>query len=197
MRRRLFLIGLTLAGAPALAGAMRSTDVWRLLRGGGHVILMRHAATVPGIGDPPGFVLGQCSTQRNLSSAGRADAQKIGQALQAQGVPIGAVLSSRWCRCLDTARLAFGRVEAAPMLDSMFREGPEAGAGKVRQVRAYLGALKAGGNTVLVTHDVNIQALVGQSVGQGEMVVAAVGPGGALQLVARLTPGPDGLSASA
>ena len=198
MRRRLFLIGVTVAGAPARAAAFaRSADVWRLLRGGGHVILMRHAATVPGIGDPPGFALAQCSTQRNLSQAGRADARKIGQALQAHGIPLAAVLSSRWCRCLDTARLAFGRVEPAPMLDSMFRDAADAGAQKVRQVRAYLGMLKAAGNTVLVTHDVNIRALVGQSVAQGEMVVAAVEPGGALRVVALLRPGPDGLSISA
>ena len=170
--------------------------MWRLLRGGGHVILLRHAATVPGIGDPPGFALGQCSTQRNLSQAGRADAKKIGQALQTQGIPIGAVLSSRWCRCLDTARLAFGRAEPAPMLDSMFRDGAGASQEKMRQMRAYLSALKPGGNTVMVTHDVNIRALVSQYVGQGEMVVAAIEPGGALRVVALLTPGSDGLSPS-
>ena len=190
-------MGMAAAGAPATAAnSMPGADVWRLLRGGGHVILLRHAATVPGIGDPPGFALGQCSTQRNLSQAGRADAKKIGQALQTQGIPIGAVLSSRWCRCLDTARLAFGRAEPAPMLDSMFRDGAGASQEKMRQMRAYLSALKPGGNTVMVTHDVNIRALVSQYVGQGEMVVAAIEPGGALRVVALLTPGSDGLSPS-
>ena len=201
MQRRLFLIGMASAGAPSLAAdAMPNADVWGLLRGGAYVILLRHAATVPGIGDPAGFALAQCATQRNLSQAGRADARKIGQALQSHGIPIAAVLSSRWCRCLDTARLAFGRAEPAPMLDSMFRDQAEASEEKLRQVRAYCASLapKAVGNTVMVTHDVNIRALVGRSVGrsvgQGEMVVAAVEPGGALRVVAQLTPGPDGLS---
>jgi broad specificity phosphatase PhoE len=74
--------------------------------GAGHVLLIRHAATDPGIGDPPGFQLGQCGTQRNLSERGRREAQALGVAMQAGGVTVGPVWSSRWCRCLDTARLA-------------------------------------------------------------------------------------------
>ena len=76
------------------------------------VVLMRHARTVPGVGDPPGYRLDDCRTQRNLSEEGRADARRIGQQLRALGLQPQVVRSSRWCRCLDTAREAFGRVEA-------------------------------------------------------------------------------------
>lgn len=69
-----------------------------------------HAATEPRIGDPPGFQLDDCATQRNLSEAGREEARRIGAAFRARGIPIGRVLSRRWCRCLETAGLAFGTV---------------------------------------------------------------------------------------
>ena len=132
---------------------------------------MRHAATDPGIGDPPGFVLERCASQRNLSDAGRRDARRIGDALRRRGIPIGEVLSSRWCRCLDTARLVFGRADPAPMLDSMFRDEDARRRGKVAEVQARAGRHTGKANLVLVTHDINICALVGESVAQGDIVV--------------------------
>jgi phosphohistidine phosphatase SixA len=185
MQRRSLLGWLTLAMASLAAAPAPAADDLLLaqLRRGGNIILMRHAATVPGIGDPDGFVLNQCATQRNLSAAGRQDAARIGAALARLGVAVDAVLSSRWCRCLDTARLAFGRVLPAPMLDSMFTDDAAASARKLAQVRAWLLAWDGGGNVVMVTHDVNIGALAGRSVRQGEMVVARVDEGGALRVL--------------
>ncbi|MET0855622.1 MAG: histidine phosphatase family protein [Telluria sp.] len=164
-----------------------SADLVRVLRSGGHVILMRHAVTVPGIGDPAGFELGQCATQRNLSQAGRADAAKIGERFRQERIPVAAVLSSRWCRCLDTARVAFGRAEPAPMLDSMFLDEADARQRKLLDVRAYLKSSGGAGNIVMVTHDVNIQALGGGHMRPGEMAVAAVGPNGALRMIGTLS----------
>lgn len=181
MYRRHFLAALAACTAPV---AWASQSPWSLLQRGGHVILMRHAATVPGIGDPPGFRLDACATQRNLSQAGRDDAARIGAALRRHAVPIGPVLSSRWCRCLDTARLAFGRVEPSPMIDSMFQDDEAARQRKLAQLRAYLAGYKEPGNLVLVTHDVNIRALVGKYVEQGEFVIAARRPDGALRVEA-------------
>ncbi len=189
MQRRPFL-GLLVATA-ATAGLARADTseaaLWRRLQAGGLVLLLRHAATVPGIGDPPGFALGQCSTQRNLSPAGRADAARLGGALRQQAVPVATVLSSRWCRCVDTAELAFGRVQTAPMLDSMFRDDETASRRKRADVLAYLRAYREPGNLVLVTHDVNIRALVGQYANQGEMIVAEKQPDGALTVLGRLS----------
>src|SRR5690606_8860558 len=90
-------------GLWAGVGIVRADDARLLasLRSGGNIVLIRHAATEPGIGDPADFREDDCSTQRNLSEAGRDDARRMGEALRAAGVPIAAVRSSRWCRCLE------------------------------------------------------------------------------------------------
>ena len=152
------------------------------LRRGGNLILMRHAATTPGTGDPDGFVLDQCGTQRNLSDAGRADAARIGAQFVRLDIPVDDVLSSRWCRCLDTASLAFGRVTPAPMLDSMFVDDDATRARRLVAAQAWLATLRPRGNIVLVTHDVNIRALAGPYVGQGAMVVATRDADGRLRV---------------
>ena len=189
-RRRLLMLGLACAlparvpaGVPTFVSASRSPlqspseELWQRLQGGGLVLLVRHAATDPGIGDPPGFELAQCRTQRNLSAGGRRDAEALGALVRARGVPIGQVWSSRWCRCLDTARLAFGRAAPEPLLDSLFQQD----AGHVRAataaLRRRLAAPAAGVNTVLVTHDINIRALVDESVAPGEVLVLRAAPG--------------------
>ena len=181
MQRRHFLAALAACAAPVASAAQ---SPWPLLQRGGHVILMRHAATVPGIGDPPGFRLGVCATQRTLSQAGRDDAARIGAAMRRHAVPVGPVLSSRWCRCLDTARLAFGRVEPSAMIDSMFQDDEAARQRKLAQLRTYLAGYRDPGNLVLVTHDVNIRALVGKYVEQGEFVIASRSPDGVLRIEA-------------
>lgn len=199
-RRSFFALLALLAGPQALAaqdgGAKQANGaaLWGRLKEGGYVVLMRHAATVPGIGDPPGFKLGQCSTQRNLSASGRKDAENIGAAFRRHAVPVANVLSSRWCRCTDTAQLAFGRVEPASMIDSLFTDDDATRQRKLEDTRAFLAAYKKTGNLVLVTHDVNIRALVGEYASQGEMIVAQVQPGGKLSVVGRLPDATAGTS---
>lgn len=141
---------------------------------------------MPGTGDPPGFQLDACATQRNLSAEGQEDARRLGAALRRHGVPVADVLSSRWCRCLDTARLAFGSVKPAPMLDSMFQDNDASRQRKLAELRRYLAAFKGPGNLVLVTHDVNIRALVGQYANQGDMLVAVANPDGSLRVTGAL-----------
>ncbi len=185
LRRRFLAVTAAWASAPLFA---TEADLWQRLQSGGYVLLIRHAATDPGIGDPPGFRLAVCSTQRNLSEQGRRDARALGAAFRERGIPLGAVLSSRWCRCLDTARLAFGRVEEAPMLDSMFSDGDAAKRAKLREVLERVnafGARQSKTNLVLVTHDVNIRALVSELVAPGEIVVTRPGPN-RLDVVGRL-----------
>jgi phosphohistidine phosphatase SixA len=161
-------------------------DLWQQLAGGGYVVVMRHAATTPGIGDPAGFRLDDCATQRNLSPAGRADAAAIGAAFERHAVPVGRVLASRWCRCMDTAKLAFGRVEPAEMVDSTWQQSDAVARRKVAEVRSYVAAWRGPGNLVLVTHDVNVRGLTGASLAQGEMVVAKSRPDGSLQVLGTL-----------
>lgn len=161
----------------AHAAEMGGEALWQRLRAGGAIVLMRHAATTPGIGDPPGFELGKCATQRNLSDAGRRDARAIGTAFRSRGVHPGAVWASRWCRCLDTARLAFDQAQPEPTLDSMFNDDDTVSKAKLRELRTKLAARRETSLLVLVTHDVNIRALTGQSLAPGEMVVSVLRDG--------------------
>ena len=172
-----------LAAEPASG---RADDLWHRLQGGNHVLLVRHAATEPGIGDPPGFALDDCATQRNLSASGRADAGALGAAMRQHGVPVARVLSSRWCRCQDTARLAFGKVEPAAVLDSIMNDDEGARARKLAGLRQAVQAWQGPGNLVLVTHDVNIRGLTGEKLAQGEMLVTTRLPDGSLAVVGRL-----------
>lgn len=174
---------LVLASLPA-TGA--ETAPWAALREGGHVLILRHAETEPGIGDPPQFRLDDCSTQRNLSAAGRAQAQRLGKRMAEQGVIVTEVLSSRWCRCLDTARLAFGRVSPAPALDSFFGEQHNA-TSQTAALRKRIADFRGPGNLVLVTHQVNITALTGVYPAMGETVVLKI-KAGTLEIVGRIPP---------
>ena len=181
------LLGLTL-GAPLLARAQSTTeaaDFWTLLRQGGNVLLMRHAQTESGIGDPPNFRIGDCSTQRNLSHAGREQAQRVGQVFAREGIRVDEVRSSAWCRCVDTAELAFGRHTVWSPINSFFQQN-----GRETQTAEVLGALKsfkAPRNLVLVTHQVNISALTGGFVAMGEILLTRPGQmaDGRLRVLAR------------
>lgn len=174
-------------GVPPSPG--RETEVsWAELReGSGVVVLLRHARTVPGTGDPPGFRLDDCATQRNLSEDGREQAQQIGAAFRAEGVPVREVLSSQYCRCLDTAALLdLGPVMPAPMLNSFFgdRSMAEAQTEEVRQ--AILAHRERDGAVIMVTHMVNIVEVSGVSPQQGEALVIRGTTQGSVEVLGRL-----------
>lgn len=181
-------IALALTILLALAGALpasASEAAWQALREGGAVALFRHARA-PGTGDPPGFRLEDCATQRNLSAEGREQARGIGEQFRTRGIPVARVLSSRWCRSLDTARLAFGSLaEPFPPLDSFFseRDGREA---QTRAVRELVEGWRSGGVLALVTHPVNITALTGIFPAEGEAVVLRPRTGAGFDVVGRI-----------
>ena len=156
------------------------------LRAGGTVAAFRHALA-PGTLDPPGFRLGDCGTQRNLDDTGRAQARRLGAWFTARGLVPRAVRSSPWCRCLETARLAFG--ERVPGLDALgsLREGDPAA--QVAALRAALARLAPGGFEVWVSHQFTLSALAGTGTASGEGLVLAGRPDGAAPaLRARLPP---------
>jgi phosphohistidine phosphatase SixA len=188
MFKHLFiLLHACIALSTAIAADRTSEEaLWAVLKSGGHIVLIRHAVTEPGIGDPPGFTIGDCSTQRNLSAKGRADAQRIGEAFRARNIPISNVLSSRWCRCIDTAQLAFGRVTPEPMLDSMFNDPNRTGGEKVREVFASAARHTGSGNLIFVTHAQNIQALTGVSPSSGELILVTLDGPGKFKVLGRL-----------
>ncbi|WP_019141751.1 histidine phosphatase family protein [Noviherbaspirillum massiliense] len=185
---RLFALAMLLVSQAVHAADTASNEsLWSALQSGGYIVLIRHAETEPGTGDPPGFVLDNCSTQRNLSAEGRSHAQRLGEAFRKQRIPVADVLSSRWCRCIDTARLAFGTARPAAMLDSMFDDDDDRIQAKVRAVSAAARERPAAGNRIWVTHNVNIRTLTGISPGAGEMVIVSAQKDGTLKPVGRLT----------
>lgn len=158
------------AAEPTASLGQGASEFWKLLGQGGCVVLMRHAQTEPGLGDPPGFQLQRCETQRNLSPEGKRDAQRLGAAFRSRGIALQSVRSSAWCRCIDTATLAFGRNEVWPPLNSFF-EDRSTELQQTQQVLAAISQMPSGQNWVLVTHQVNITALTGSWTDMGEMLL--------------------------
>lgn len=192
MKRRDALIAtLPLLPWPGTPLAATATDdpVAARLRTGRVAVLLRHAITDPGVGDPPGFRLDACATQRNLSADGRVQAQRIGAWFKTRALVPAKVRSSVWCRCVDTGRLAFGRAEPWEALNSFFGE-----AGSSDRQSAALGAalpgIGAGAFEVWVTHQVNITALTGEFAQMGEAcVVERLNPDAPVRVVARFSAG--------
>jgi phosphohistidine phosphatase SixA len=186
MRRRA-LLALSLALPLAISWAARADEaLWGLLKAGGQVVLMRHAITTPGVGDPQGMVLTDCSTQRNLSDQGRAHARQIGQAFRSHGVSVAQVLSSPWCRCLETARLAFGAdPEISTALSNLFGRADPQGQ-QVARFRTLVSRRPTSGNVVMVSHGSTILALTGISPAPAEMVIVTPQGGGKFAVAGRL-----------
>jgi broad specificity phosphatase PhoE len=182
-RLRLAILAALLA-LPAAGSA--SEPLWALLEQGGQVVLIRHAVTVPGLGDPPGMRLDDCRTQRNLSDQGRQDARRIGEAFRARRIPVDRVLSSPWCRCLETARLALGSAEPWDALGNLFGR-PERRDEQVARLTPVVGQRRTGGNLVLVSHASTIAALTGVSPGTGELVIVTPQGDGRFIVAGRLT----------
>jgi len=187
--RRLFnvVLGL-LIGSTLLASSngFASDDEWKRLEAGGRVILLRHTVTTSGVGDPPGMRLGDCATQRNLTEQGRAHARAIGAAFRSRGLKPERVLSSPWCRCIETAQLAFGGSQPETALSNLFGRS-ENRERQVEALRVLVAAHAGSGNLVLVTHGSTIVALTGVSPDFGEMVVVAPRPGGKFVVEGRFT----------
>jgi len=179
----LSLLAALLAASCTLATAADDSGAWNALRRDGAVALVRHAEA-PGVGDPPGWKLGDCPSQRNLSERGRAEARAVGARLRSEGIAIGRVVSSPWCRCLDTATLVdAGAVEVEPTFANAFVLSEQRAA--LREGgRALLGRWRGPGVLLVVTHGENIAALTGTSPAPAEIVVvAAGGDDGALRVI--------------
>jgi broad specificity phosphatase PhoE len=187
MLRRAFLsIFVVIAAVPAHA----DDALWALLRQGGQVVLIRHAVTDPGVGDPPGFTLRDCSTQRNLSDAGRAEARRLGAALRERAIPVARVLASPWCRAIETARLATGvEPQVEPALANLFQFG-ENRERQLAQFRALVAAAPRRGNVLMFTHGSTTLAFTSVNPGTAEMVVVTPEGGERYRVAGRIPLGP-------
>jgi phosphohistidine phosphatase SixA len=175
-----------LASLPAVA---EEEAAWAALREGGRVVLIRHGATSGGAGDPPGFRLGDCATQRNLTEAGRAQARALGAAFRAKGVRVDKVMSSEWCRCRETAELmGLGAIETAPTFNNAFILR-EQRAALTEGGRRVVMDWKGPGNLVVISHGANILPLTGVHPQEGgAIVVDPAAQGDTLRVVGRIAP---------
>jgi hypothetical protein len=194
MRYALAALALMIAASlfspfPASAqGAVATGEAaWRLLQQDGAVALIRHGRTPGGVGDPPGFALEDCKTQRNLTDRGRSEMRALGEALRLRGIAAAEVLSSRWCRCLETARLVFGKAEPWPAIDNLFGN-PQRVEAQTAELRKRIRAWKGPGLLAMSTHGANILPLTGVQPAEGEMVIVLTDPGGDIRVAGRLAP---------
>lgn len=142
---------------------------WRALTDGA-IVLFRHAYA-PGVGDPPGFKVGDCASQRNLDARGRADAMRIGEAFRARGIIVGRVVASQWCRASETAERAFGRPPEPVEAFNSFFDTPGRRNAQTDAAKTFLQSWRGPGVLVVVTHQVNILGLTDLTVRDGEGVV--------------------------
>ena len=171
----LVALGAVLAALAPGAAASDADDAWAALAQGGHVAVIRHGNAPPGYGgDPPGFRLGDCSTQRNLDDKGREQGRALGELFRQRGVRVDRVLASPVCRCVDTARLmAVGEVETTMALL------PDAGPSPARflQLKELVAGWRGPGTLVLVTHALTVRPLAAFLPEQAETVVIRPAPG--------------------
>jgi broad specificity phosphatase PhoE len=174
------VVALVLVLGPSAAGA--SDEAWVALVKGGHIALIRHGNAPPGYGgDPPGFKIDDCKTQRNLDELGREQSRALGEAFRKHGVRVDRVVSSPWCRCLETARLmAVGPVEKSWALVPDRPQDPPV---RLDELKQMVAAWRGPGTLVLVTHALTVRALLGFLPIQGETAVLRPGSGSKADLV--------------
>jgi phosphohistidine phosphatase SixA len=176
------LLAISLFGAPVAAAD--DSQAWAALVNGGHVALIRHGNAPPGYGDPPGFKIDDCATQRNLDEKGRAQARALGEAFRRHAVRPDKILSSPWCRCLETGRLmALGPVENTWTVAASDKS-PD----RLAALKQILADWRGPGTLVVVTHAFTVQGLVGIMPGQAETVVVKpkLGKEPGLEIVGRI-----------
>jgi len=182
-------LGFALAAIAALAWAqapapLEGKALLTVLRAGGVTLYFRHVATDFGQNDER-YVEGDCSTQRNLTDAGRADARRIGAEIKRLRIPIGEVRASPFCRTVETATLMFGRAERAPEA----RGGPAvAEAERYADLKTLLATPPAKGTVrVIASHGNPFRAITQSAyLTEGEPAVVAPGPGDGFTVIARI-----------
>ena len=153
--------------------SLSSEQNWKSIQEGNKIILIRHSLA-PGGGDPIGFKINDCKTQRNLNRAGISQSKKIGKLFKKNKVPIDQILSSQWCRCKDTAKYAFGDYKEFTALNSTFQSPYDKN--ETKQLKELYNFVKKwdgdGKNLVLVTHYSIITAITTAVPSSGEIIIA-------------------------
>ena len=142
------------------------------LKRGGNLIFIRHAYA-PGGGDPKNFDINDCKTQRNLSNSGREQAKKIGSYFKERNIPIDKVYSSEWCRCKETASIAFNDFETKSFLNSFFSSQFAKNKDlQLKRLKTFINNWDKNKNLVFVTHYVVISESLNYAPSSGEIVIS-------------------------
>jgi phosphohistidine phosphatase SixA len=142
------------------------------LKRGGNLIFIRHAYA-PGGGDPKNFDINDCKTQRNLSNSGREQAKKIGSYFKVSNIPIDKVYSSEWCRCKETASIAFKDFETKSFLNSFFSSQFAKNKDlQMKKLKKFINNWNENKNLVFITHYVVISESLNYAPSSGEIVIS-------------------------
>ncbi|MDC3186273.1 histidine phosphatase family protein [Candidatus Pelagibacter sp.] len=142
------------------------------LKVGGKLIFIRHAYA-PGGGDPENFNIYDCSTQRNLSENGKIQSRKIGNFFRENKIKIEKVYSSEWCRCKETASLAFENFKTKSFLNSFFSSKfAQNKNSQMRDFQKFLLDWDEKTNLIFVTHYVVISEILDYPSSSGEIVIS-------------------------
>jgi len=163
------LIFITLTGS---IKAEINTNLIKELKNGNKLIFIRHAYA-PGGGDPENFNINDCTTQRNLSESGKIQAKKIGDFFINNQIPFDEVYSSEWCRCKDTALIAFKKLKIKIFLNSFFSHKFSKNKKKqIKNLKKFVLNSKDSKNIIFVTHYVVISEVLSYAPGSGEIIIS-------------------------
>jgi len=189
MRDASMLYGLSLVlllAGTSLASA--ADDVWALLKKPGHIILLRHSNAPGNTPESNDMNFKDCSIQRNLDAEGKAQAARIGDEFRKRQIATLRLISSQYCRALDTARLTkLGPVTQNPVLNQVFLANPGQMSEAATKGRELMKKIPAKQLTMLVTHVSNIQAMSGAKLDSGEMAVVHFDKSGEVVVDGKIT----------
>jgi phosphohistidine phosphatase SixA len=187
MRKSGLLALLALALLQAQNAHADDNAMWALLKTPGHVVLLRHSNAPGATPEPYGIDLKNCAIQRSLDDDGRAQARRIGDAFRKHGIPRVRLLSSQFCRALETARLTkLGPVAGLRALNQVVLADLNGMRETADKTAKYMKSIPAKQLTVLVSHVTNILAIAGVNLSSGEMAVVHIDAAGAVAVDGRI-----------
>jgi|TARA_X000001036_G_scaffold312677_1_gene291252 broad specificity phosphatase PhoE len=166
-----FLLLIFITINPSVKADLNQNMIYEL-RKGGKLIFIRHAYA-PGGGDPINFDINNCVTQRNLSDSGRKQAIEIGSFFKNNNILIDKVYSSEWCRCKETAKIAFNKFEKKFFLNSFF--SPKFAHNKdiqMKKLKNFINNWDGKNNVIFVTHYVVISEILNYAPSSGEIIIS-------------------------
>ena len=172
---------------PVSSARADDSAVWALLKKPGHIVMLRHSNAPGSTPEPYGIDLKNCAIQRSLDDAGRAQARRIGSEFRKHGITHLRLVSSQFCRALETAKLTgLGPVAELPALNQVFLTDVSGMRESADKTTKFMKTVPAKQLTMLVSHVTNIQAIAGANLSSGEMAVLHIDAAGAVVVDGRI-----------